>query len=127
MKLLTLKLLAALPSTMKLPGAPVLPGFGELMRQVSQKSVPTAILSRQTAGVRGKTLIINLTFEWLELECRTLFKNQEGLTLESSPWKPVRLDPAARAIYAAPSLKKDATRFLIQIRRAQPATRNAPP
>ncbi len=38
----------------------LLPGFGELMRQVSLKSVPTAILSRQTAGIRGKTLIINL-------------------------------------------------------------------
>jgi molybdopterin adenylyltransferase len=37
-----------------------LPGFGELMRAVSLKSVPTAILSRQTAGVRGKSLIINL-------------------------------------------------------------------
>src|SRR5215217_4133380 len=38
----------------------MLPGFGELMRQVSLKSVPTAILSRQTAGIRGKSLIINL-------------------------------------------------------------------
>jgi len=38
----------------------MLPGFGELMRAVSLKSVPTAILSRQTAGIRGKTLIINL-------------------------------------------------------------------
>ena len=38
----------------------ILPGFGELMRQVSLKSVPTAILSRQTAGTRGKTLILNL-------------------------------------------------------------------
>ncbi len=37
-----------------------LPGFGELMRQVSLKQVPTAILSRQTAGIRGSTLIINL-------------------------------------------------------------------
>lgn len=37
-----------------------LPGFGELMRAVSLRSVPTAILSRQTAGVRGKSLIINL-------------------------------------------------------------------
>jgi molybdopterin adenylyltransferase len=37
-----------------------LPGFGELMRAVSLKSVPTAILSRQTAGIRGKSLIINL-------------------------------------------------------------------
>lgn len=38
----------------------MMPGFGELMRQVSLKYVPTAILSRQTAGIRGKTLMINL-------------------------------------------------------------------
>ena len=38
----------------------MMPGFGELMRQVSLKYVPTAILSRQTAGIRGKALIINL-------------------------------------------------------------------
>jgi len=38
----------------------MLPGFGELMRTVSLRSVPTAILSRQTAGIRGNTLIINL-------------------------------------------------------------------
>jgi molybdopterin adenylyltransferase len=38
----------------------LLPGFGELMRAISLKFVPTAILSRQTAGVRGGTLIVNL-------------------------------------------------------------------
>ncbi len=38
----------------------MMPGFGELMRQVSLKYVPTAILSRQTAGIRNKTLIVNL-------------------------------------------------------------------
>src|ERR1019366_9352153 len=38
----------------------ILPGFGELMRAASLKFVPTAILSRQTAGVRGRTLIVNL-------------------------------------------------------------------
>lgn len=38
----------------------LLPGFGELMRATSMKYVPTAILSRQTAGIRGKTLIVNL-------------------------------------------------------------------
>lgn len=38
----------------------MLPGFGELMRQVSLQYVPTAILSRQSAGVRGSSLIINL-------------------------------------------------------------------
>ena len=35
-------------------------GFGELMRQVSLQKVPTAILSRQTAGIRGRSLIVNL-------------------------------------------------------------------
>ena len=38
----------------------MLPGFGELMRSVSLQIVPTAILSRQTAGVRGSSLLINL-------------------------------------------------------------------
>jgi molybdopterin adenylyltransferase len=37
-----------------------LPGFGEAMRVLSFSKVPTAILSRATAGVRGKTLIVNL-------------------------------------------------------------------
>ncbi|RUO42746.1 molybdopterin adenylyltransferase [Aliidiomarina taiwanensis] len=38
----------------------MMPGFGELMRMESLKYVPTAILSRQTAGLRHQTLIINL-------------------------------------------------------------------
>jgi molybdopterin adenylyltransferase len=38
----------------------VLDGFGELMRAVSLKVVPTAILSRQIAGTRGRSLILNL-------------------------------------------------------------------
>lgn len=38
----------------------MMPGFGELMRAVSLKYVPTAILSRQTAGIRGASLIVNL-------------------------------------------------------------------
>lgn len=38
----------------------LMPGFGELMRQVSLQKVPTAILSRQTAGIRGACLIVNL-------------------------------------------------------------------
>ncbi len=37
-----------------------LPGFGEQMRQISLRFVPTAILSRQTAVVRGRALILNL-------------------------------------------------------------------
>lgn len=38
----------------------MMPGFGELMRTVSLTKVPTAILSRQTAGIRGSCLIVNL-------------------------------------------------------------------
>lgn len=38
----------------------LLPGFGERMRAASLLKVPTAILSRQTAGTRGKCLIVNL-------------------------------------------------------------------
>ncbi len=38
----------------------LMPGFGELMRTVSLRAVPTAILSRQTAGIRGSSLILNL-------------------------------------------------------------------
>jgi molybdopterin adenylyltransferase len=38
----------------------MMPGFGELLRARSLEQVPTAILSRQTAGVRGQALVINL-------------------------------------------------------------------
>jgi len=38
----------------------MMPGFGEQMRAISLQFVPTAILSRQTAGVRGSCLILNL-------------------------------------------------------------------
>ncbi|EAH4571127.1 molybdopterin adenylyltransferase [Campylobacter sp. 2352 PW] len=38
----------------------MLPGFGELMRAKSLEYVPTAILSRQSAGIKGRSLIINL-------------------------------------------------------------------
>ena len=37
-----------------------MPGFGEQMRQISLRFVPTAILSRQVAVIRGQSLIINL-------------------------------------------------------------------
>lgn len=37
-----------------------MPGFGEQMRQISLQFVPTAILSRQTAVIRGKSLVLNL-------------------------------------------------------------------
>lgn len=48
------------PEAMKRVLEKELPGFGELLRRKSLEQVPTAILSRQTAGTRGKSLIINL-------------------------------------------------------------------
>ena len=38
----------------------MLPGFGEQMRAISMQYVPTAMLSRQVAGIRGSSLVINL-------------------------------------------------------------------
>lgn len=38
----------------------MLPGFGELMRQVSMRSTPTAIMSRQAASTRGAAVVVNL-------------------------------------------------------------------
>jgi molybdopterin adenylyltransferase len=48
------------PEAMALVLDKELPGFGEVMRRISFGTVPTAILSRQTAGTRGSTLIVNL-------------------------------------------------------------------
>jgi molybdopterin adenylyltransferase len=38
----------------------IIPGFGEVMRRISYDIIPTAILSRQIAGTRGSSLIVNL-------------------------------------------------------------------
>lgn len=48
------------PEAMRIVIERELPGFGELLRRVSLETVPTAILSRQMAGLRGQTLIVNL-------------------------------------------------------------------
>ena len=48
------------PEATEAVGEKHMPGFGELMRKVSLEKVPTAILSRQTAVVRGRSLIVNL-------------------------------------------------------------------
>lgn len=48
------------PEAMKKVMERELPGFGEAMRAASLKEVATAILSRQTAGTRGRTLIVNM-------------------------------------------------------------------
>ena len=91
------------------------------------ETLASKILLKAQAGQRdpstgafvAQTQITNRTFEWLELECRTLFKSEGGATLETSPWKAIRLDPASRVTYTAPSLKPSANRFITQIRLAQ--------
>ena len=52
-----------------------MPGFGEQMRQISLKFVPTAILSRQCAVIRGRSLIINLPGQ-----PKSIQETLEGLT-----------------------------------------------
>ncbi|WKB53983.1 molybdopterin adenylyltransferase [Eleftheria terrae] len=53
----------------------VMPGFGEQMRQISLRFVPTAILSRQVAVIRGQALIINLPGQ-----PKSIAETLEGLT-----------------------------------------------
>ncbi len=57
-----------------------MPGFGEQMRQISLAFVPTAILSRQVAVVRGKALIINLPGQ-----PKSIAETLEGLPQRSPP------------------------------------------
>lgn len=59
-----------------------LPGFGEEMRRISLNFVPTAILSRQVAVVRGRTLIVNLPGQPKAI-CETL----EGLRHPDGSWR----------------------------------------
>lgn len=61
-----------------------MPGFGEQMRQISLQFVPTAILSRQVAVIRGDCLIINLPGQPKAIaETLTGLKDAEGKTLVS--------------------------------------------
>ena len=60
----------------------LMPGFGEQMRQISLNFVPTAILSRQTAVIRGKTLIINLPGQ-----PKSIKQTLEGLKTEANTTK----------------------------------------
>ncbi|TAK78642.1 MAG: molybdopterin adenylyltransferase [Aquabacterium sp.] len=66
-----------------------LPGFGEQMRQISLRFVPTAILSRQTAVVRGKALLINLPGQ-----PKSIAQTLQGLLDESGR-------PVVQGIFAA--------------------------
>src|SRR4051812_34209225 len=61
-----------------------MPGFGEQMRQISLRFVPTAILSRQVAVVRGEALILNLPGQ-----PKSIQETLEGLKdATASPWCP---------------------------------------
>jgi hypothetical protein len=74
-------------------------------------------LSRDENGVvLAETLISNKTPSEVEIEVRSLFKDQMGLTKEASPWKKVTLGPRGRHIYVAPTLNQYAVRFIVQIR-----------
>jgi molybdopterin adenylyltransferase len=57
-----------------------MPGFGEQMRQISLRFVPTAILSRQVAVIRGQALIINLPGQ-----PKSIAETLEGLPLAAPP------------------------------------------
>ena len=57
-----------------------MPGFGEQMRQISLRFVPTAILSRQVAVIRGKALVINLPGQ-----PKSIAETLEGLPSASPP------------------------------------------
>ena len=65
----------------------VMPGFGEQMRQISLRFVPTAILSRQVAVIRGRALIINLPGQ-----PKSIAETLEGLP---------KADPPIPGIFAA--------------------------
>jgi len=65
----------------------VMPGFGEQMRQISLRFVPTAILSRQVAVIRGRALIINLPGQ-----PKSIAETLEGLP---------KAEPPAPGIFAA--------------------------
>lgn len=82
----------------------ILPGFGEAMRAESLKKVPTAILSRQVAGTRGTSLIINLPGkpaairECLEVVAGAIPYAVElisGIKIEYAPSRPAAFRPKA--------------------------------
>ena len=83
----------------------VMPGFGEQMRQVSLKYVPTAILSRQVGVIRGGTLILNLPGQ-----PKAIAETLEGLP-EASPPAPgiFAAVPYCVDLIGGPYIETDAT------------------
>jgi molybdopterin adenylyltransferase len=83
----------------------VLPGFGEQMRQISLAFVPTAILSRQVAVIRGKALIINLPGQ-----PKAIAETLQGLPNQSPPVPGIfAAVPYCIDLIGGPYLQTDAT------------------
>jgi molybdopterin adenylyltransferase len=83
-----------------------MPGFGEQMRQVSLRFVPTAILSRQVAVIRGQTLIINLPGQPKAIrETLEGLKDETGKTLVSGIFAAV---PYCIDLIGGPYIETDA-------------------
>ena len=83
----------------------VLPGFGEQMRAISLNFVPTAILSRQVAVIRGKALVINLTGQPKSI-CETLegLRDEQGKPLVNGIFAAV---PYCLDLIGAPYIETD--------------------
>ncbi len=65
----------------------------------------------------AETLIYNRAQESVALQVRTLFKNAQGHTLTTSPWKKITIGPGQRHIHVAPSPSVETNRFITQIRK----------
>jgi len=89
----------------------------DLARKVS---IEDQSLSREEGEViLAETLIRNQSVEPLEITVRCLFKDQLGVTQETSPWKTISIQPGQRTVYVAPSLNRYATRFIVEIRNSR--------
>jgi molybdopterin adenylyltransferase len=98
----------------------IMPGFGEQMRQVSLKFVPTAILSRQVAVIRDQTLIINLPGQPKAIaETLAGLKDASGQTLVDGIFAAV---PYCIDLIGGPYLEADST--VCQVFRPKSAIRS---
>ncbi|MDD5261800.1 MAG: hypothetical protein PHD76_08115 [Methylacidiphilales bacterium] len=65
----------------------------------------------------AQSRVVNNSSAPLAVQIRTIFKNQEGMTMEVSPWKQFTLQPKQELAYGAPSINRFSSRFLLEIRR----------
>ena len=81
-----------------------------LIQELTAGTDPSGIFVAQAS-------IFNVSKVNLTIEARAIFKDLTGKTVEASPWKQLTLTSRQALGYGAPSLRKDASRFLIVIRR----------